>query len=648
MSVQRKSPPAASSKSPAAESDLEITAELPVLDVAAYEAAAEERSGSTDTWIMPPSALPEPSHEAVGSGTGAAAPATDEKRSQVEVSLHALSENLRQVEERLKRKGERLAEIEQALEDANAERAAAEQRSNQLTTELARARAAVVAAEARVAELQRGVEEREAAVQASRTHDEQFNEKLALRDKAMALVQQDLTAARALAATYLESLQSAEGRRSIFEEISAALYWEVDERDTRLNALEGQLATATTRARELEAGQNDRVARMTKLEKEVSGLGATVTQLRETLREATRSGDDLKRNAGTLSEAVVARDERIRVLEGAAAQHEGLLTQRQNELERVVAERDTLASSVSSLEAMLGQATVRGDARDAAARAAHSRGEELEAANAVQRKRLEQIEAELATVRGELQQRVAALQEAGAERGDHMARIAAGDARVQELEGRIEEQQEFVRVLQADSNASVARVKELEGDLRAAEDMINRLEADLRGRSARLDELERSNQEWRSTVEEARHALTDRDSLIRRLEEETANSAVLLGAIQDRLDATGTHEVATEGDKRLLIRAEGDSEVVHVLGRKTSVGRTPDNDLQIDAKFISRHHAVILAGPAHTIIEDLNSTNGVLVNGRRITRQTLKDGDAVVIGRTSFRFAVRPVAERRA
>jgi len=97
-----------------------------------------------------------------------------------------------------------------------------------------------------------------------------------------------------------------------------------------------------------------------------------------------------------------------------------------------------------------------------------------------------------------------------------------------------------------------------------------------------------------------------------------------------------------------LIRADGDSEVVHVLTRKTSVGRTPDNDVQIDAKYISRHHAVILAGPAHTIIEDLNSTNGVLVNGRRITRQTLKDGDAVVIGKTAFRFAVRPVAERLA
>jgi chromosome segregation ATPase len=633
MSMQRKSP--------AAESDLETTAELPVLDVAAYEAAAEERSGSTDTWIMPSPAMREASPE------GVAAAATGAKRTQVEVSLHALSENLREVEERLERKGERLAQIEQALAHANAERAAAEQRSKQLTAELEQSRAAVVAAEARIAELLRAVEEREAAVQASRTHDEEFEEKLALRDKALALVQQDLTAAHAVAATYLESLRSAEGRRSIHEEISAALYWEIDERDTRLNTLEGQLSTATARARELEASLNDRSARLAGLEKEVSGLGGTVAQLRETLGDATRTGEDLKRNAGTLSEALAARDERIRALEAAAAQHAGLFTQRQTELERLVAERDTLASSVSSLQARLAEATAQSDERDAAARTAQSRCEELEAANSVQRKRHEQIEAELATVRGELQQRAAALQEAGAERGEHMARIAAGEARAQELEDRMEEQQEFVRVLQADSNASVARVKELEGDLRAAEDMINRLETELRGRSARLDELERSNQEWRSTVEEARHALTDRDSLIRRLEEETANSAVLLGAIRQRLDATGTHEVATEGDKRLLIRAEGDSEIVHVLGRKTSVGRTPDNDLQIDAKFISRHHAVILAGPAHTIIEDLNSTNGVLVNGRRITRQALKDGDAVVIGRTTFRFAVRPLAERK-
>ncbi len=126
---------------------------------------------------------------------------------------------------------------------------------------------------------------------------------------------------------------------------------------------------------------------------------------------------------------------------------------------------------------------------------------------------------------------------------------------------------------------------------------------------------------------------------------------MLVGHIQksvNRLDSDApprVSEPAADGATRLLIRTDGESEVVHVLGRKTTVGRTPDNDLQIDAKFISRHHAVILAGPAHAIIEDLNSTNGVSVNNRRITRQPLKDGDNVVIGKTAFRFAIRPAAD---
>ena len=627
MSVQQRKSSPSTGKGPAstAEHDLETTAELPVLDVAAYEASTVEgRTGNTDTWIIPSSAAPpEPTAEAVAyepnitipASALAAAPVapvagTDDKRTHLEVSLHALSDNLREVEERLKRKGERLSEIEKALAHANAERAVAEQRSQQLTSELAHARAAIAAGEYRVAELQRELEERNTANAALRANDKEFEEKLALRDKALSLVQRDLTAAQALAATYLESLQSTEGRRGIFQEISSSLYWEVDERDVRIGRLEQELAASAGRAKQLESRLNDRVGHVARLEQEISGLGTKLTQGEVALREAA--------------------------------------AQRQAELDRVTAECTTLISTVNSLESKLAEANSRNAELEAASKAASGRVEELESAGGMHRKQAEQLETELVAVRTELQQRSTALQDASTERGELMAKIAASDARVKELESRMSEQHEFVRVLQADSNASVARSKELEGDLRAAEDMINRLETDLRGRISRLDELEKTNSEWRATVEEARAALTDRDSLIRRLEEETANSAVLLGAIQQRLDSTGSHELAPEGDKRLLIRSDADSDVVHVLGRKTSVGRTPDNDLQIDAKFISRHHAVILAGPAHTIIEDLNSTNGVLVNGRRITRQTLKDGDAVVIGKTVFRFAVRPVSERRA
>jgi chromosome segregation ATPase len=638
-----------------------------MLDVASYEAA---RSNNTDTWVVPsplargapdeaPTASPPAAKAAPVPVAPAAAPAADDKRApdkqrpyderrtHLEVSLHALSDNLREVEERLKRKGERLVEIEKTLAHAHGERVVVEQRARQLEGELAKARTAATTAEARVTELQRGLEEREAASRNLQAHDKDVEIKLALRDKALSLVQRDLTEAQGLAATYLETLRSAEGRRTILQDLSSSLYGEIDDRDTKLSHVGGQLTSANARVRDLESKLIDRGAQLAQLERELGSLRATVAQRDGSLRETTRSGDELKRSVGTLTETLTARDERIRTLEAAAAAGSKTSEQRRAEHERIAAERTTLIESVNGLESKLAEANTRGTERDAAARTAQARCEELEQAAAGQHKRTEQLESELATIRSELLQRVAALQEAGTQRNELTARIAAGEARAKELEHRMEEQQDFVRVLQADSNASVARAKELEGDLHAAEDMIHRLETELRGRVTRLEELEKTNREWRATVEEARNALTERDSLIHRLEEETANSAVLLGSIQQRLESTGSHEISHDGDKRLLIRSEGDSDVVHVLGRKTSVGRTPDNDLQIDAKFISRHHAVILAGPAHTIIEDLNSTNGVLVNGRRITRQTLKDGDSVVIGKTSFRFAVKAVADRR-
>ncbi|HEX5864819.1 MAG TPA: FHA domain-containing protein, partial [Casimicrobiaceae bacterium] len=98
---------------------------------------------------------------------------------------------------------------------------------------------------------------------------------------------------------------------------------------------------------------------------------------------------------------------------------------------------------------------------------------------------------------------------------------------------------------------------------------------------------------------------------------------------------------------RLLIRVDNETEVVHVINKKvTTIGRTADNDLSIDTKFISRHHAQMLAGPNFTVLEDLGSTNGVYVNNRRISKQTLKDGDQVTIGKSRFRFAVKAATQR--
>ena len=62
------------------------------------------------------------------------------------------------------------------------------------------------------------------------------------------------------------------------------------------------------------------------------------------------------------------------------------------------------------------------------------------------------------------------------------------------------------------------------------------------------------------------------------------------------------------------------------------IGRTPDNDLQIDSKYISRHHAQIVTSINSSVLEDLNSTNGIYVRAKRVRRRMLNDGDVVQIG----------------
>ena len=62
------------------------------------------------------------------------------------------------------------------------------------------------------------------------------------------------------------------------------------------------------------------------------------------------------------------------------------------------------------------------------------------------------------------------------------------------------------------------------------------------------------------------------------------------------------------------------------------IGRTPENDLQIDSQVISRHHAQVITTQGSCIIEDLNSTNGMAHNGKRIRRRVLNDGDVIQIG----------------
>ena len=85
---------------------------------------------------------------------------------------------------------------------------------------------------------------------------------------------------------------------------------------------------------------------------------------------------------------------------------------------------------------------------------------------------------------------------------------------------------------------------------------------------------------------------------------------------------------------RLLVATDGRTvqEIVLKSGR-IIVGRTTDNDVQIDRRFVSRHHCQIITTPHACVIEDLNSTNGIYVKSKRVRRHYLNDGDVVLIGK---------------
>jgi general secretion pathway protein A len=68
------------------------------------------------------------------------------------------------------------------------------------------------------------------------------------------------------------------------------------------------------------------------------------------------------------------------------------------------------------------------------------------------------------------------------------------------------------------------------------------------------------------------------------------------------------------------------------------IGRTVDNDVQIDSKFISRHHCQITTTSDGSVLEDLNSTNGVYVKSKRIRRHHLNDGDVIALGKHEIMY----------
>ena len=90
---------------------------------------------------------------------------------------------------------------------------------------------------------------------------------------------------------------------------------------------------------------------------------------------------------------------------------------------------------------------------------------------------------------------------------------------------------------------------------------------------------------------------------------------------------------------KLTIRTEAGESVSHDLVEETyTIGRSPDNSIQLDDTSVSGRHAELAVVAESCYLKDLGSTNGTLVNGQAVTGVQLRAGDRIRFGKVDASF----------
>jgi chromosome segregation ATPase len=417
--------------------------------------------------------------------------------------------------------------------------------------------------------------------------------------------------------------------------------------------------------RDVEHRLQRKIERVGKLEAELTAARTQAEALRGQMEEA--------RSAGEARESALRAELAAAVQRDADLQREFMALQGNLVEARSQLQTQHAALTESQVQAQQRASAQRNQERDLIELRRRSE-QQLEALatwqgfRAVSESMLAEREAQLQGVDA---RHAAALQEIGSQcaflkdelavaRQQSAAQIAALTQSLQEsaqAQAAAAEQLRLTNVRVGELGIELATSQGVVAQTQAELDAMRATEEKARLGAARFDAQQQQIEALQAQLAAATEALREAEAQllragerVKRLESEAHAGAALLGNLQQNMQRLGRDDTGTrpalqmesgEIALRVLIRQEGGSDVVYPLSRRTSIGRTPDNDIQVDTTFISRHHAVLLSNSDHCIVEDLNSTNGVLVNGRRVGRQILHDGDMVTVGRTEFKYQQR-------
>jgi len=95
----------------------------------------------------------------------------------------------------------------------------------------------------------------------------------------------------------------------------------------------------------------------------------------------------------------------------------------------------------------------------------------------------------------------------------------------------------------------------------------------------------------------------------------------------------------------LIMQLPETGKVYTLTEGSTVIGRDTNNDIQLLFEQVSRRHARLSLSAESCFIEDIGSSNGTMVNGKKVVRQELKDGDEIKVGDCVLRFRISQVGQ---
>jgi len=502
--------------------------------------------------------------------------------------LPSLAESVRSVEERIARRNAEYEALTRSHDKARAAAAEAASRAASLTSDLAGARAAADLAQSR---LEEALREAEQHLHESRT----LRDTVAAREATIAQVQ--------------HSLAERDAQLSALQREHAQIVPSLEERSVAAVQLEADLRAARARLESTTADLND--ARQA-----VTTLTAQLKRGDEELQATRRDLNGVKAQAAAHLEQLRTREFRRALDESGAAQVDyGALLSERDELRRRAAD---LGSQLATRDKAIAKLQSAAAEEQATRTKRELKVQELERACA-------DLTEKFRAGSGEAQRGKDMLSAAEQSRADLALEVLRLRAEAQEREGQMEvllaHLQEARRLI-GQGNAEVKRPGEPAA------------------RSRAVEQLTEENRSLRAALDRTRGALEEREFILRRLERGESNNADAAG----RIPADVEREAPASAPEYTvdLIRTDGSHNKAHALARRTRIGRAPGCELHIESSSVSRHHALVLTNARDVIIEDLQSTNGVLVNGRKVARQLLTDGDILTIGEAQFRLRVKP------